>query len=111
MATGADQHQTDRCGHSLPISLPIAAYLAQPRKPLRQMAEQVLRDVDQRSRFARRHAGELARAVLDALAARPEPAAAPGPSRRSPAFIMAEIAQLAVDAPEVVSSLAEFAGR
>jgi hypothetical protein len=100
---------------------------------LRALAEQVLRSVEGRSRLARRHAAALARGVLDAvsheggvrgadpmvahttaeatLAGRVAPAeGGPGLARRSATLVMAELATLVVDEPEVARSLCAFVG-
>jgi hypothetical protein len=110
-----------------------AEWLRPPSKPLRALAEQVLRDVEGRSRFARRHAAALAMAVLDAMAGQGAPGAdrpiaidheqpdasarrvapaegGPGLVRRSATLVMAEVATLVVDEPEVAASLLSFAG-
>jgi hypothetical protein len=104
------------------------------------LAEQVLRDVASRSRFARRHAAALANAVLAALAenahqgphshaltgqavalAEPDesPASAtpgasvgaPGLARGPVAVAMAELARAAVAEPAVVASLLAVVAR
>ena len=83
---------------------PLPIDLLWPRgKPATGLAHQVLRDVEQRSRLARRHAAELARAVLSDPAG---PAHEPSP----PSYLvaLAAFAEAIVACPDAAKSFCDF---
>jgi hypothetical protein len=103
-------------------------WLRPPSRTLGELAHQVLRDCAQRSRLARRHAAELASAVLGGLGevhdsgcvgdaesvALPIVAAGtdgPGPAKTSVAMAMARLVDEVAEHPDVAASFVAFAGR